>query len=116
MTQTVTGSKVADKSAEAMLANMSAATQRANELFTNTSSKIFVAAQGYNTKVVEFARQNADAAFEYFEELAGAKSPSEFIAVTTKHAHHQLEVLTQQTKELTALAQKLTQETAESVR
>ncbi len=50
MNQTVTGRKVADKNAEAMLDNMNAATQRANGLFTSTSSRIFVAAQEYNTK------------------------------------------------------------------
>jgi hypothetical protein len=35
----------------------------------------------------------------------GAKSPADFIEATAKHARHQFEVLTQQTKELPALAQ-----------
>ena len=116
MNQTVTGRKLADKSGETMLNNMNAATQGANALFMSSSSTIFKAAQEYNTKVVEFVRLNTDATFGYFEELAGAKSPTEFIEVATKHARHQFEVLTQQTKALTALAQKLTHESADSVR
>jgi hypothetical protein len=116
MTQTVAGRKLADKSSETMLDNVNAATQGANALFMSTSSTIFKAAQEYNTKVIEFVRLNTDATFGYFEEMAGAKSPTEFIEVTTKHGRHQFEVLTQQTMELTALAQKLAHESAGSVR
>jgi hypothetical protein len=36
---------------------------------------------------------------------SGAKSPADFIEATAKHARHQFEVLTQQTKEHPALAQ-----------
>ena len=118
MTETVAARKLADKGAaqaKEMFDNMNAATQRANALFMSASSTTLEAAQEYNTKVVEFARLNTNATFDYVEELVGAKSPTEFIEVTNKHAHHQFEALTQQTKELTALAQKVARETAESV-
>src|ERR1019366_7085472 len=51
---------------------------------TNTT-----AAQGLkdsNAKVIEFARANSNAAFDYASKLLGVKSPSEFIEVSTEQA------------------------------
>jgi phasin len=61
----------------------------------------------YNRKVIEIARTNAHAAFEYAYELLGVKSPSEFIELSTAHARKQFEAMTAQTKVLTELAQKV---------
>jgi len=66
----------------------------------------------YNRKVIEIARTNAHAAFDYAYELLGVKSPSEFIELSTAHARKQFETMTAQTKELTELAQKVTTEIA----
>ena len=40
------------------------------------------------------------------------KSPTEFIELSSKHAHKQFEAMTAQTKELTELAQKVATEIA----
>jgi hypothetical protein len=36
------------------------------------------------------------------------KSPAEFVELTTKHAREQFEAITEQTREVAALAQKMT--------
>jgi hypothetical protein len=49
-------------------------------------------------------------------ELFGVKSPSEFLEVSTEHARKQFEPLSEQTKELAALRQKVMLETAEPLK
>jgi hypothetical protein len=65
-------------------------------------------AQDYNAKLFEFAQNNTKAAIEFVQKLSGVKSPSDFIELSTGHSRKQFETLTEQTKELAALAQKVT--------
>ena len=67
-------------------------------------------ATDYNLKVIEIARTNTNAAFDYAYEFLGVKSPSEFVELSSAHAHKQFEAMTAQTKELTELAQNVTTE------
>ena len=95
---------------------MSAATAEASSVIQNAGA---TAAQGIkdgNAKVIEFARANSKAAFDFANELLRVKSPSEFIKVSTEQARKQFEVLSEQTKELTALNQKVMRETAEPLK
>ncbi|MFZ0195086.1 MAG: phasin family protein, partial [Pseudolabrys sp.] len=64
-------------------------------------------AQDYSAKVVEFARANTEAAVEFVQKLSSVKSPSEFFELSTNHSRKQFEILTEQTRELTALAQEV---------
>ena len=64
--------------------------------------------QDYNKKWMEFAQANTQAAMEFYQKLSGAKSPSEFIELSTTNAQRQLTTLTEQTKELGELAQQVT--------
>ena len=70
----------------------------------------------YGMKVIEIARANTNAAFNYFESLFGVKSPSELVEISTTHARAQFEALTTQGKELATLAQKVATETAEPIK
>ena len=70
----------------------------------------------YGLKVLEAARANTGAMFDYVEALFGVKSPSEFVELSTKHAREQFETLTGQGKELAGLAQKVATETAEPIK
>jgi len=56
--------------------------------------------------VLEIAQTNVDAAFDCAQELLGVTSPSQFFEVATNHARQQAQAMTEQTKELAALAQK----------
>jgi phasin len=95
---------------------MSAATGEAAALFKNSYSTAIKGAQDYNNKVLEFAQTNTEAAFGFAQKLSGVKSPSDFIELSTEHSRKQFETLTEQTKELAALAQKVTLATAEPLR
>jgi phasin len=97
----------ATKPAEAY-EKMSAATAEATDLIKDSCSTAVQGAQAYNNKLLEFAQTNTNVAFEFAQKLLGVKSPSEFIELSTERAREQLATLTEQTKELAALAQKVT--------
>jgi phasin len=95
---------------------MSAATGEAAALFKNSYSTAVKGAQDYNNKVLQFAQTNTEAAFGFAQKMTDVKSPSDFMELSTKHSRKQFETLTEQTKELAALAQKVTLATAEPLR
>jgi phasin len=95
---------------------MSAGTAEAAALIKNSYSTAVKGAQDYNTKFIEFAQTNTESAFAFAQKLFGVKSPSDFIELSTEHSHKQFETLTEQTKELAALAQKVTLATAEPLK
>jgi phasin len=70
----------------------------------------------YGLKVIEHARANTNAFFDYVESLLGVKSASDLVEVTTAHSRAQFESLTAQGKELTALCQKVATESAEPIK
>ena len=92
---------------------VSAAAAEATDLIKNSFSMAVKGAQDYNNKVIEFAQTNTKAALDFVQKLSGVKSPSDFIRLSTDHSREQFETLTEQTKELTALAQKVTLASAE---
>ena len=92
---------------------MNAATIEAADLIKNSYSTAVTGVQDYNNKIIEFAHANTNAAFDFVQKLSGVKSPSAFLELSTKHARKQLETLTEQTKQLVALGQKVTRATAE---
>jgi phasin len=104
-----------DGSAQAKeaLKKVSAATADAAALVKDCYSTAAKGAQDYNTKFLEFARANTEAVFEFARKLSSVKSPSEFFELSTNHSREQFETLTEQTKELAALAQKVTLANAE---
>jgi phasin len=95
---------------------MSTATAEATDLIKNSYSTAVKGAQDYNTKFIEFAQTNTEAAFDFVQKLSGVKSPSDFIELSTDHSRRQFETLTEQTKELAALAQKVTLATVEPLK
>jgi phasin len=95
---------------------MNAATAETTDLIKNSYSMAVKGAQDYNTKFIEFAQTNSEAAFDFVQKLSGVKSPTEFIELSTEHSRKQFETLTEQTKELAALAQKVTLATVEPLK
>ena len=92
------------------------ATAEATDLIKNSFSTAVKGAQDYNTKVIEFVQTNTKATVDFVQQLSGVKSPSEFIELSTDHSRTQFETLTEQTKELAALAQKVTLATVEPLK
>jgi phasin len=70
----------------------------------------------YNRQVIEAARANFNAGFEYALALLAAKSPTDVVELSTAHAREQFQALTGQAKSLGELAQKLATEAAEPIK
>ncbi len=66
--------------------------------------------------MIEAARANTNATFDFATQLMAVKSLSEAVELSTAHARKQFETLSAQTKELTALAQKVATETVEPIK
>ncbi len=84
---------------------MKAAAEEATDVLETTYSTASKGASDYGLKMIEAARVNTNAAFDFAGELMAAKTLSEIV-----------EALTQQTKELNALAQKVATDTAEPIK
>jgi hypothetical protein len=69
----------------------------------------------YIIKMINMAQANTEAVFEFARQIASAKAPSDFAEVWTAQARKQFEMLNEQTKELTALGQKMAGESAEPI-
>ena len=97
-------------------AKVSSDTVEAGQLLRNYCSTAVKGMQDYNSKFMEFAHANSNSAFEYIHKLYEVKSPSSFLELSTEHSRKQFEALTEQSKELAALAQRATSATSEPVK
>ena len=88
-----------------------AATEQATNLI-DTYSTATKGIRDYNLKMLEIARANADAAFDYAKQFLDVKSPSEMMELCTALGRKQFKILTQQTQELAAIGQKVATESA----
>ena len=98
-----------------MYERMRVGAEEATGLLENSFKTVTTGATEFNRKMIENARSNTNAFFDHAIALLGAKSPSEAMEVSTAHVRKQFEAVADQTKDLTALAQKVTKETAEPV-
>jgi phasin len=89
-----------------------AAGEEAADLLENTYAVMAKGVTEYNLKLIEIARTNTRAAFDYARELLGVKSPSEFIELSTAQMRKQFDIASAQNKELCALAQETATEAA----
>ncbi len=95
---------------------MKSAAEEATGVLEDTYATASKGAADYSLKVIEMARENTNAAFDFAAELLGAKTFSEVVELTTAHARKQFEALSEQGKELAALAQKVATEAAEPIK
>jgi phasin len=92
---------------------MKSAAEEATDVLEDTYATASKGASDYGLKVIEAARVNTNANFDFFSQLLTLKSYSEFVELSTAHARKQFEAVTAQTKDLAALAQKVATDTAE---
>ena len=95
---------------------MKATAEENTEMLETVYSTASKGATEYGHKIIEIARANTNAAFDYMESLFGVKSASEMVELSTAHARAQFETLQGQTKELASLAQKVATDTAEPIK
>jgi len=97
-------------------AKAKAASEEAADLLENTYATVAKGVTDYNLKLIEIARTNTRAAFDYAHELLGVKSPSEFIELSTAQIRKQFDIVSAQNKELCALAQEVATKAAEPIK
>jgi hypothetical protein len=76
-----------------------------------TSQVIQTVAKGaadFNAQWIEMALANTTSTLDFARQLAGVKSPSEFLELSTAHSRRQFDTFTKQAQHLTILAQKVT--------
>ena len=98
------------------VAKAKVASEEAAELIQNTYATVAKGATDYNLKLIEIARTNTLAAFDYAHELLGVKSPSEFIELSTAQMRKQFDIASAQNKQLFALAQEVATDAAEPIK
>ena len=95
---------------------MKAAAEEATDVLETTYSTATKGASDYGLKVIETARANTNAAFDFASQLMTVKSLSEMVELSTAHTRKQFEALATQSKELAAIAQKAATDSAEPVK
>ena len=95
---------------------MKSAAEEATGVLEDTYATASKGAADYALKMIEMGRQNSNAAFDFAVQLLGAKTFSEFVELSSAHARKQFESMSEQTKELASLAQKVATETAEPIK
>jgi phasin len=100
--------RFADKSAASAHESLETGKAAVEKSYTATVENI----RDFNVKMIGAARANAEAAFDFVLQVATAKAPSDIVELWTAHGQKQFERLSEQTKELTALGQKIAGESA----
>ena len=95
---------------------MKSAAEEATDVLEDTYATASKGASEYGLKLIETARANTNAAFDFYTGLFAVKSYSELVELSSTHARKQFDAVATQTKELTALAQKVATETAEPIK
>jgi phasin len=95
---------------------MRSVAEEATGVMEDTYAKASKGAAEYSQKMIDNARANSNAAFDLFGALLSAKSYAEVVELSTGFARKQFETLTEQAKELTAVAQKAGTETFEPIK
>jgi phasin len=93
-----------------------AAAEEATDTLEDTYATASKGASEYGLKVIEATRANTNATFDFATKLFGVKSLSEMVEVSTAHARKQFEAISEQNKELVALAQKVATNAAEPIK
>jgi phasin len=101
--------------AEQAFKTVTDATSDSVSLMRDTYATAAARTQDYNAKFIEFAQKNTKAAFEFAQQLANVKSPSEFFELSADQTRKQFETLTEQARELSALAQRIVSASAQRV-
>ena len=92
------------------------AAEEATGVLEDTYATATKGAADYAHKVLEMARENTNANFDFAVELLGAKTLSDVIELSSAHARKQFEAMSEQSKELAALIQKVATEAAEPIK
>src|ERR1700694_1484725 len=97
-------------------AKMKTAAEEATSMLETTYANASKGAADYGLKVIEAARTNSNAAFDFATELCGARTLAQMVEISTDHTPKQIEAMPAQARELSALAQKVATTPAEPIK
>jgi len=100
-----TASKLREKAREYAQQSANHATAVAENVQAATSAVAKDVAD-FNLQWIETVRTNIDLSLDFYQNLVGIKSPSEFLELATEHSRKQFEIFTQQAQNFSGLAQK----------
>jgi phasin len=95
---------------------MKAAAEESTAVLEDTYATTARGVTAYNLKLIECARTNTNAAFDFAGQFLSAKSMSEAIELSSAHARKQFEAMSAQGRELTELAQKVAGDSVEPIK
>ena len=95
---------------------MKAVAEESTAVLEDTYATAAKGVTAYNLKLIECARANTNAAFDFAGQFFAAKSLSEALELSSTHARKQFEAVSAQGKDLTALAQKVAVDSAEPIK
>jgi hypothetical protein len=104
-------SKIARESLGQTLETGAEAVRGAQEGFTSALENV----RDLNVRLIEMARANTNATFDFAREVAEAEAPSDLVEACTTHATKQFDMLTKQASELTTVGQQFASTSAEPV-
>ena len=102
--------RFAERTTRAARQNLSAGARITEDATRNAEQRYSSALAGMrqlNVKLIEMAHDNTEAVFELAHEIASAEAPADLAEIWAAHARRQFELMTNQSKELTELGQKL---------
>lgn len=111
--------EIAEKSvsqAKETYEKMKSAAEEATDVLEDTYATATKGVSDYGLKVIEAARANTNAAFDFATQLMTVTSLSEVVELSTSHTRRQFEAVTAQSKELVAIARKVAADTAEPMK
>ena len=97
-------------------ARMKNAAEETTDLMEDTYLNVSKGAADFNLKTLEALRANVNSSFDFTREMFAAKSLSEAVELSSTHLRKQFEALSEQTKELSALAQKVATDVSEPMK
>jgi phasin len=97
-------------------AKMKSAAEETTGVLENTYANASKGAADCGLKMIEMARANTNSAFDFAAELLAARTLAQVVEISTSHMRKQIELATEQAKELAALAQKCATDTAEPMK
>jgi hypothetical protein len=112
------GKKTADEGAEMARETIRKGRAKAEQVVEATQEGMQMAGDGarqMNLKFIEIMRSNTETFFEFAEEMASARDPSQLLEIWTKYTQKQMESLSKQGQELASLGQRLTTTNMESL-
>lgn len=102
--------------AKANWEKVKAATEETTDMLEDSYSTASKGTAEYTLKMIDMARTNTNAAFDFATEMMAVKSLSEAVELSTSYCRKQFESISAQGKELTTLAQKVATETCEPIK